>query len=309
MSLSFTATAVHAVTRLQRKCSKLWRNCSYFSYCFSGKFCYNSIILIRVFIMTVTESVYMKDTIETIPVNEAFSSGDECPFCYLERMAEQRTIRYVLGPGASYMEPDVRAVTDVKGFCRGHFKKLYDFGNPLGNALIMQTYYEGLVDELEQVNRKYVMPAKKPLIGKRKATDENTLLQWARQKRSTCFLCDRLEYNMDRYYLTFFALIKKEEFRTLVENSKGFCIHHFSQLLEQAEEKLPNSQREWFYETGMRLMRENLARVKGDIDWFVGMFDYRQAGADWKNSRDAVSRGMQKLQGHYPADKPYKMDP
>ena len=173
----------------------------------------------------------------------------------------------------------------------------------------MQTYYEGLVDELEQVTGKCVIPAKKPLIGKRKAADENTLLQWTRQKRSTCFLCDRLEYNMDRYYLTFFELIKKEEFRALVENSKGFCMHHFSQLLEQAEEKLSNSQREWFYETVVRLMQENLTRVKSDIDWFVGMFDYRQAGADWKNSRDAVSRGMQKLQGMYPADKPYKMDP
>lgn len=251
----------------------------------------------------------MKDTIETIPVNEAFSSGDECPFCYLERMVERRTIRYVLGPGASYMEPDVRAVTDAKGFCRGHFKKLYDFGNALGNALIMQTYYEGLVDELEQVANQYVMPAKKPLIGKRKATDENTLMHWARQKGNTCYLCDKLEYNMERYYLTFFTLIKKEEFRTLAENSKGFCMHHFAQLLEQAEEKLPNGQREWFYETVIRLMRENMTRVKEDIDWFVGMFDYRQAGADWKNSRDAVSRGMQKLQGVYVADKPYKMDP
>ena len=48
-------------------------------------------------------------------------------------------------------------------------------------------------------------------------------------------MCDKLEYTMDRYYLTFFALLKKKEFRTLVENGKGFCMHHFSQLLEQAE--------------------------------------------------------------------------
>ena len=29
----------------------------------------------------------MKEQIQTIPVNEAFDSGDECPFCWLERMA------------------------------------------------------------------------------------------------------------------------------------------------------------------------------------------------------------------------------
>ena len=224
-------------------------------------------------------------------------------------MAEQRTIRYVLGPGASYMEPDVRGITDRMGFCTGHYKKLYDFGNSLGNALMMQTYYEGIIDELEQVTRNYVMPAKKPLFGKRKDADENTLLRWVKQRQRTCYLCDRLDYNMNRYYLTFFALIKKEEFRVQVEGCKGFCMRHFGQLLEQAEEKLPNSQREWFYETVVELMQQNLARIKGDIDWFVGMFDYRQAGADWKNSRDAVSRGMQKLQGLYPADKPYTLDP
>ena len=82
----------------------------------------------------------MREHIDTIPVNEAFASGHECPFCYLERMAEQRAIRYILGPGASYMEPDVRAMTDKQGFCREHFKKMYDFSNQLGSALIMQTY-------------------------------------------------------------------------------------------------------------------------------------------------------------------------
>ena len=114
---------------------------------------------------------------------------------------------------------------------------------------------------------------------------------------------------MNRYYATFFALIKEEAFRDKVAKSKGFCMRHFAQLMETAGEKLPNSQREWFYPTVLSLMQENLHRVKEDIDWFVGMFDYRQAGADWKNSRDAVSRGMEKLQGLHPSDPPYKMDP
>ena len=65
----------------------------------------------------------MKDQIDTIPVSEAFEADGECPFCYLERQAEQRAMRYTLGPGASYMEPDVRAVTDSRGFCRQHYKK------------------------------------------------------------------------------------------------------------------------------------------------------------------------------------------
>ena len=251
----------------------------------------------------------MREQIDTIPVNEAFQSGDECPFCYLERMAEQKAIRYVLGPGASYMEPDVRGVTDRKGFCGSHLKKMYDYGNALGNALIMQTYYAGLLEELELEAQAFRLPDKRPLLGRRKDAQDEHILTWARERESTCYLCDKLQYNMDRYFTTFFALLKEEEFRARVEGSKGFCMRHFVQLMETAHEKLPNAQREWFYTTVIRLMRENLARVKGDIDWFVGMFDYRQAGRDWKNSKDAVSRGMEKLQGLHPADPPYKMDP
>ena len=93
-----------------------------------------------------------------------------------------------------------------------------------------------------------------------------------------------------------------------MEHSKGFCLRHFPQLLRQAEEKLPNAQREWFYSAVFRVTEENLTRVKEDLDWFVAKFDYRNATADWKNSRDAVSRAMQKLEGIYVADPPYKKD-
>ena len=114
---------------------------------------------------------------------------------------------------------------------------------------------------------------------------------------------------MDRYYDTFYQLIKDGEFRGKVENSKGFCMRHFLALMEKAPTELPNSQINWFYDTVFPLMRANLARVKGDLDWFIEKFDYRNASADWKNSRDAVSRTMQKLQGIYPADPPYKSEP
>ena len=250
----------------------------------------------------------MREQIDTIPVNEAFQSGDECPFCYLERMAEQRAIRYTLGPGASYMEPDVRGVTDRLGFCREHFQKMYDYGNALGNALIMQTYYAGLLEELEQEIRDFSTPPKRPLFGK-KEQESPHILQWARERQGSCYICNKVNYNMERYFATFFALVKEAEFRDRVESSKGFCMRHFIALMEAAQEKLPNAQREWFYPAVHTLMKENLTRVKGDIDWFVGMFDYRQAGKGWGNARDAVSRGMQKLQGLHPADKPYKMDP
>ena len=249
----------------------------------------------------------MKEQIDTIPVNEAFEAEDECPFCYLERQVEQKAIRYALGPGASYMEPDVRAATDSQGFCREHYKKLYDYGNSLGNALVMQTYMVGLQEQMKTQIAAFAMPEKKGLFSK-KQEKELPILTWVRQKNSTCFLCSKVNYNMRRYYATFFHLIKDGEFRAKVEDSKGFCMHHFAQLLEAAQEKLPNSQIEWFYTTVLGLMQENLGRVQGDLDWFIDKFDYRNASAPWKNSKDAVSRTMQKLKGGHPADAPYKQD-
>lgn len=247
----------------------------------------------------------MKEQIHTIPVNEAFETQDECPFCHLQRQVEQNAIRYVLGPAASYMEPDVRGATDKAGFCREHTKKMYDYGNALGNALILQTYFARLLEEFHYEAAAFEMPPKQPLLGKRKPDTKERLWQRLEQKVESCYICDKIEYNMSRYYQTFFVLLKEKEFRTKMENTKGFCLRHFARLLREAEEHLPNSQREWFYETAFPLMEENLIRVKDDLDWLVAKYDYRNAGADWKNSRDALTRTMQKLEGVYPADPPY----
>ena len=98
----------------------------------------------------------------------------------------------------------------------------------------------------------------------------------------------------------------KAEFREKVEGCKGFCVRHFARMLKEAEQYLPDSQRDWFYPTVYRLMCENMERVKGDLDWLIAKYDYRNAGAPWGNSQDALPRTMQKLQGIYPADAPYK---
>lgn len=249
----------------------------------------------------------MRERIDTIPLTDAFSSGDECPLCYLERQAEQRVIRYVLGSGASYMEPEVRGATDAAGFCRGHYQKMYTYGNMLGNALILQTYMACLMEEFADLKENFILPEKRPLLGKRRDAPPE-LLTWAREKNGSCFICSRIQENMDRYYATFFAMIKDAEFRSLVENSKGFCMHHFAQLMEHARDRLPNGQREWFYPAVLKLMEENLVRMKQDLDWFVRKHDYTLAGEPWYNSVDAVSRAMQKMKGGHPADKPYKTD-
>lgn len=245
----------------------------------------------------------MREKIDTIPVNDAFASGDECPFCYLEREAEQRAIRYTIGPGASYMEPEIRAITDREGFCRHHLKMMYEYKNSLGCALILQTYYTGLLMELEESLDSYELPPKKGFLRKKPVIQEKSqLLAWMEEKQGSCFVCRQMQENMQRYTDTFFAMLKDDSFRETVAGSKGFCMHHFRILVEESAGSLPNGQREWFREKIPALMQENLLRIKGDLDRFLMKNDYRNAALPWENAMDAVSRGMQKLQGGHPAD-------
>lgn len=57
----------------------------------------------------------MKETIYTIPVNEAFEKPCECPMCNLENRFENDRVNYYLGP--SLMEPENRIETNETGFC------------------------------------------------------------------------------------------------------------------------------------------------------------------------------------------------
>ena len=247
----------------------------------------------------------MKEKIHTIPVNEAFESGDECPFCYMEREVERRALRFVAGPSASYMEPDVRAETNRLGFCPGHMQKLYDYGNTLGAALMLQTHYEELLEQLHAAMGGLRPEPKKSLFAKKQPKTEELYWETLQKRVGTCYVCDKIETNMERYYSTFFHLLKEPEFRAKVERSKGICLRHLAEVLAR-ERELPASQREWFQGTMLPKVEENLLRVKEDLDWLIAKHDYRNAKADWHNSRDALPRTMQKLAGIHPADKPYK---
>ena len=83
----------------------------------------------------------MKETIYTIPVNDAFDDESECPFCSMYKKLEKDCIDYTLGP--SYMEDDIRAETDKIGFCQKHYSMLYNKQNRLGLALISSSIYDG----------------------------------------------------------------------------------------------------------------------------------------------------------------------
>lgn len=255
----------------------------------------------------------MKEKLHTIPLADAFKANDECPFCFVERKLEEHTMDFVLGSGASYMEDDIRAETDKAGFCRTHYKKMYDYGNRLGTGLILKTHFQKLNQEFDEQIKMFA-PSKASLFGRFKkkeaeTTSRTTLGAWAASKESSCYICNFYKDTFDRYMETFFDMYRKDpEIRELFKNSKGFCIPHFGDLAETADQILSDKDKKEFFDVLLPLMKENLKRLYDDLDWFCDKFDYRFKDADWKTSKDALPRGMQKAAGGYPADPPYTAD-
>ena len=130
---------------------------------------------------------------------------------------------------------------------------------------------------------------------------------WAKAQQESCYICNYYKNTYSRYLDTFFELYRKNpEFVELFKKSKGFCLPHFADLVENAETILSDKEKSDFYETLFPLMTENMQRVTDDLEWFCDKFDYKNKDADWKTSKDAIPRGMQKAAGSYPADPPYK---
>ena len=252
----------------------------------------------------------MKEQLYTIPLNDAVNAQDECPFCFIERSIEQDTIDFVLGSGSSYMEADIRDMTDRAGFCRKHFQKMFDYGNTLGNAWILKTHYQRMIGEMQKTFAGF-KPGKTSLKDKFKKTTEsdNAIGVWIREKEASCFMCKQFNDTYERYLDTFFYLfVHDPAFKEKLRNGKGFCLPHFGDLCEGADSKLNDKQKSEFYEMMLPLMEENMKRLSEDVSWLVEKFDYVNKDADWKNSRDAIQRGMQKLKGGYPADPVYKQN-
>lgn len=255
----------------------------------------------------------MKEKLYTIPLMDALRSGDECPFCHIERMLEEHALDHVLGPEVSYMQDHVREQTDQLGFCRDHYKKMFAYGEALGNALILDTHLKKLRKELEHEMKNYSRIGKIGMADrlKKRAADNrenNNVSRWISQKEKTCYICENMRQNYDRYLATFFYLFKKEEkeFMDLLTGGKGLCLHHLSEILDVSAVYLNDQKQKELCDILFRLTNENLERIQEEIDWFEKKFDYRYRDADWKTSKDILQRVMQKIAGGYPADGAYR---
>lgn len=234
----------------------------------------------------------MKEKIYTIPVIDGFKKSCECPFCSMYNDLEDSSIQFVLGP--SYMEVDVREQTNKLGFCKEHVNKLYSKKNRLGLALMLHSHLDQVQNDIESLLSSDNMKVKKKLFANKPIGDKK-VFSYLQEKKSSCYICDKINTTFERYIDTFFYLWKKDKsFVDLVTTCKGFCLDHFALLYNEAPKHLSGSSLESFYNIITPIQMDNLNRIKDDLDWFIKKSDYRFANEPWKNSKDALPRTMMK---------------
>ncbi len=231
----------------------------------------------------------MKETIYTIPINDSFSADCECPLCDFLQKEEKNRIEYALG--ASMMEPDERIKSNELGYCQKHTQMMYNHGNKLSHALVLETRLKYIIDKIEE-HKKANRKQKKSIFTSNKNSVDSKL-------SCTCVVCSRLESIMEAFTSNVFYLYKRdEEFRNKFISCKGFCLVHFELLANSAHKYLTGDDAYEFLNILCDLQKNNLDRVLEDVVWFTKKFDYRYRDEDWKNSKDAVIRASQKISGY-----------
>ncbi len=233
----------------------------------------------------------MNQQIYTIPVNDGFEEGGECPFCNMYNKLEKEALDYMLG--SSYMEDNIRMETNKIGFCQKHYSMMYKKQNRLGLALMLQSHIQKINADIENLSNNLKSNKKKGLFSK---TVENKVTPYINNIAESCYICNKITASMDRYFDTFFYMWKKDnDIKEKVKNSKGFCIEHFAKLIDMADKKLKGNEYNLFINTIISLEIENIKRLEKEVDHFTNKFDHNYKDAPWGTAKDALPRAIQKI--------------
>lgn len=229
----------------------------------------------------------MKETICTIPINDIFMPKCGCPFCRMESMLEEQYVKFITGD--AMMEPNIRIETNKKGFCHRHFSQMFEKGQKLPNALILESHLQEIIDN--------------DIPKKLKGKPDKKQLEVIKKRLDSCYVCDRIEWDMHHFCDTIFVeWAKGEEFYKLYNEQPFICFKHYDFIMNVATQKskLPSKLLPQFYAETAALTKKYLLSLKEDITYFCSMFDYRNHGKDWGSSKDSIERSIEFLTGEKP---------
>ena len=235
----------------------------------------------------------MKYELQTIPVWKAFEANPDCTLCLLEQQSEERNVTFFLGN--SIMTPEIRVQLNEHGFCRRHFHLLLSGEGKLGYSLALGTHLETIARRLDQMERAIAN------AGRRAGRTVGTTVDELRRQEIDCLMCDRMRYNMLNFTYTVAKLYLDEpDFAVALRESKGFCLHHFPDMLAMGGEVIPSRQLADWHRLLFEVERRNIERIREDLEAFTWQFDYQVEKKTPEHARDAVPRAVLRLAGYGP---------
>ena len=217
--------------------------------------------------------------IDTGLIKEKFATPCECPLCEIQKIVEEQFLHEFLNDAV--MEDSARAKVNKLGFCGKHFDMLFARPNKLSVALQITTRTNTLQKLLTNV--KSVSQAKKQA----KALEKQS---------TTCIICDLTNESMVKYYKTVAQLFNKEKdfYKTLL-STKGFCLKHYSELLNYAS--YAGFTANAYVEFLSGIEGRNFERLQSELKVFCDKHDYRNAREPLGNAEDSLKRMGEKLYG------------
>lgn len=224
----------------------------------------------------------MKETICTIPINDIFAETDGCPICRMKKLVEKQYVEYITG--AAMMAPNIRVITNEKGFCHHHYEMMLSSGPKLSNALLMQTRLEYISNNMTPKNSS--------------AKPSKAQLDAIKNARHSCYVCDRIDHDINHLLQTVYVQFATDEnFREMLKKQEYLCLNHYELLHRGANAKggIKSKDMKAFCEITNALCKNYLNTLYDDVTHFTTMFDYRNAGGDWKNSKGSTERSVKFL--------------
>jgi len=258
----------------------------------------------------------MEPSILTIAIEDAIREGTECPLCYLIEKSENRFLETFYS--GMIMDPWSRdEIISSRGFCRYHSHQILNFAEvhaeKLGLGLVLQSLVN---DRLQTV--KNLCKNSASLLSIMRRNDVKSILQrrllgknpeWLRRfarevtsrlryVETRCPACLQLSKSNASHVRTLIGMMaKNEDFRNIVEESRGLCLPHFIEVTQAASSRLDSRGFSLLVDTLLPVQVSCLTRIHFELSEFIRKHDYRFAKERFGSEVDVVERGILKLIG------------
>ena len=180
------------------------------------------------------------------------------------------------------MQPEYRVRVNERGFCTRHTLALYRGDNKLGTALQFATRIETVNKNIREI---------------KKAKQSKALAHDLGENLDTCVICDTVDEMMVRYSYTVAQMFDNEkDFPALFAESKGFCMKHFTWLLQYVSYAGKSADK--YLETLINIQKKALDKAESDLNMFASKFDYRNAGRVSDRYDNAIAEAIKILKGN-----------